>query len=198
MNIYFVSSNLYSNNLVYKDSFSIENKMRLRTLSLEGVELIKILSFKDVSRVFSSTDIYCVEGAKYYALNNNLDILLTEELNDLKVGELSNKNLKMLSYFQEKDFHFKNKGGESLYECASRVERVISYIKTTNESSIVFIPRRTLFSFLLKYTKQGFNLEERMVLLYNDKVIMENIEEDIEIIKMSFEDNTYNIERIEV
>ena len=44
MEIYFVISNLLSNNLVYKDNFKIEDKMKFRTLSLEGVELIKKLS----------------------------------------------------------------------------------------------------------------------------------------------------------
>ena len=198
MSIYFVVSNLFSNNLVYKDNFKIEDKMRLRTLSLEGIELIKKLSFKEVSRVFSSTDIYNIEGAKYYALLNDLEVLVTEELNDLKVGDLKNKSIKMLSYFQEKDFDYKNIGGESLNECSKRAENVVNYMIRTGESSIVFLPRRTLFAFLLKHTKQGFNLDERLVLLYNDKVIMENTEEEIEIIKLTINDEIEDIKREEL
>lgn len=195
MEIYFVINNLFSNNLIYKDNFKIEDKMKFRTLSLEGIELVKKLSFPDVRRVFSSTDIYNIEAAKYFALNNDLDVLVTEELNDLKVGDLKNKSLKMLSYFQEKDFNFKNMSGESLNECGRRVETVINYMIKTNESSVVFLPRRTLFAYLIKHTSQGFNLDERLVLLYNEQVVMENTEEEIEIIKLTINDKIEDIKR---
>lgn len=198
MEIYFVISNLLSNNLVYKDNFKIEDKMKFRTLSLEGVELIKKLSLPNIRRVFSSTDVYNLEAAKYFSLQNDLEVLVTEELNDLKVGALKGKSLKMLSYFQEKDFNFKNYGGESLNECARRVETVVKYMISTNESAVVFLPRRTLFAYLLKHTKQGFNLDERLVLLYNDNVIMENTEEEIEIIKLTINDDIEDIKREEI
>lgn len=38
--------------------------------------------------------------------------------------------------------------------------------------------------YLLKYLEQGFNLDDRLILTFNDKVIIDDIDKDIDVIKI--------------
>ncbi len=186
MTIYLICNNLLSNNIIFDRDLDLEKKKEIRPLSIDGVKKSVKIKLKNVSAIYSSTYVSCLETAKYLSEKNNVDILITDEFNDCKVGDLKRQSIKMLSYMQEHDFNFKQPGGETLNECCLRIDRSIEKVKRKKVTSAVFIPRRAMLAYLLKYTKQDFNLDERLVLFQGDNVIMENTEDDIEIIKLDF------------
>ncbi len=187
MAIYFISNNLLSNNVKFDNGVDIEEKKLLRPLSSEGVKLAVKLNLNDVDSIYTSNYVSCIEGAKYLSEKKNIDVHITDKLVDCKVGDLKNQSIKMLSFFQEHDFDFKQPGGESLKECHERISKFIEKIRMRDENAAIFLPRRALFSFMTPFTDHGFNLEDRLVLLHDDVVFMENTEEDIEIFKFDFD-----------
>ncbi len=195
MRIYLIANNLLFSNLIFDENFTMEEKMAIRPLNTMGRKNKEILNLKNISRIYSANQVSCIENATYLAEKENIEVLITNKLNDCKVGNLKNQSIKMLSYFQEHDFNFKQPGGESLNECSARIARMINYIGKTNEDTAVFLPRRAILSYLLKHTKQGFNLDDRLVLLNDDEVLMENTEEDMEIFELINEHNKIKINR---
>ncbi len=187
MAVYFVSNNLLANNVKFDFGVDIEDKKLLRPLSSEGVKLAVKLQFNDVTNIYSSNYISCIEGAKYLSEKKNIDVHITDKLVDCKVGDLKNQSIKMLSFFQEHDFDFKQPGGESLNECAKRIGKFVEKLRINDENAVVFLPRRALFSYMIPFTDHGFNLDDRLVLLKDDVVFMENTEEDIEIFKFDYD-----------
>ncbi len=193
MILYLVSNNTLSNHVTYGKDVSIERKMELRPLSTDGVKSAVKLEIKYISNIYSSTQFSCIESAKYLAEKNDLDVRFLEDLYDCKVGDLKNQSIKTLSFFQEQDFDYKMDGGESLNECGNRVNDLLSRIIDSNENAAVFLPRRALMCFLLKYTNHGFNLDDRLVLLDNEEVILESNESGMDVIKMIFSDTGVEI-----
>ena len=41
--------------------------------------------------------------------------------------------------------------------------------------------------YLLKYLDKGFNLDDRLILTFNDKVILDDVEKDIDIVKIELD-----------
>ncbi|MFI3260368.1 MAG: histidine phosphatase family protein [bacterium] len=197
MNIYLICNNLLSKNTSFDKNMDIEKKKMLRSLSIKGVELSKKIDI-ETTAVYSSTYISTIETAKYISEKNDIDIILNESLNDCVIGDLKNKTLKTLSYFQEKDFDYKLESGESLNECSSRIEYVIDNIRENEENAVVFLPRRALFSYISKFCEKDYNLDERIVLAYKEKIMLDENEDDIEIFKLTFEEEEVIIEKVEL
>ncbi len=183
---YLISNNLLSDNIIFESDMDIETRKVLRPLSYEGVKNSVKLKFDEIECIYSSTYSSCIESAKYLSEKKKIDININSKLDDLKIGE-TNKTLKTISFFQEKNFDFKNNGGESLNECADRIESFIN--EEVPENSVVFLPRRALFSYVLKHSAYGYNLDERLVLSIDDEVVMEFVEDDMEIFKVSDDEN---------
>ncbi len=196
MTIYLISNNLLSNNVAFDLDFDIERKKEVRPLSSAGVKASVKINIGKIEKIYSSTYVSSIETAKYLAEKKDLNVFITEELNDCLVGNLKNQSIKMLSFFQEHDFDFKQPGGESLNECQKRINKVIEKIRFSEDDAAIFLPRRALLSYLIKYTAHGFNLDDRLVLLNNDEVIMENTEDDIEIFKLVFDGEDVEIFKI--
>ncbi len=191
--IYLICNNLLTNNITYDLDLDIEKKKEVRPLSSDGVKASIKLSIGEVEHIFSSTYASCIETAKYIAEKKDLDIFVINNLNDCKVGDLKNQSIKTLAYFQEKNLDYKQDGGESINECAFRINSVIEKIKQYDGDSVVFLPRRALFSYLTKYTEHGLNLDDRLVLLKDDEVIMESTSDDLEIFKLIIDGNKTDI-----
>lgn len=101
---------------------------------------------------------------------------------------------------QERDFDFKFNGGESLNEVSNRMNIAINRIlkKNSNKNVVIFTHKRAIMGYLLKYLEQGFNLDDRLILTFNDKVIIDDIEKDIDIIKVEFnKEKVVNVDIIE-
>ena len=191
MEIYLISNNLYENNLSYNDLQDIELKKLTRPLSIEGENLAKELSlndiFNDITLIYSSLASSSLGTAKYLAERINKKIIIDESLNDCKVGKLGNKSLKMIKFMQEHDFNIKLSEGESLNEVGDRIEKVMNKIIfiEANHKVMVFSHKRTILGYLLKYGQPGYNLDDNLIIEYNNKVIYNEVEKDIDIWKIT-------------
>ena len=92
----------------------------------------------------------------------------------------------MLRFMQERDFDFKFNNGESLNETCNRMNIAINSIikRIGNQNIVIFTHKRAILGYLLKYLDKGYNLDDRLILTYNDKVIIDDVEKDIDIIKL--------------
>jgi len=193
MEIYLICNNLFENNLTYADKQDIEKKKMTRPLSVEGEEIAKSLSlheeFSDVNLIYSSMFSSSLASAKYLAERLNKNILVDEDLNDCKVGHLGNKNLKMVKFMQNHDFNIKLNNGESLEEVGTRIDKVINKIiyLTGNPKVAVFTHKRTMLGYLIKHATPGYNLDDDLIVEYNDKVIYTESEKDVDIVKIVVE-----------
>lgn len=197
MKLYLICNNMLSGNVCFDLSMDIEKKKKLRPLSINGAKKASEIKV-NVNAVYSSLYSSSIETAKYISERNNVDMYLDKNLNDCKIGDLQKQSLKMLSFFQEKDFDYKLDGGESLNECGKRIEKVINKIKDNEENSAICLPRRALFSYIAMHSTHGFNLEERIVLTNEDDILMESSEDSVEIFSVEFSGNNVLIEKVSV
>ena len=190
MTLYLISNNLVLDNIIYETDESIENKRINRPLSIEGEkEAVKLVKKIDGNVIYSSKFASALATAKYYSSYKNIPININSFLNDSKIGKLGNRNIKMLRFMQERDFNFKFDGGESLNETQNRMEIVINKIikKNINKNVLIFTHKRAILGYLIKYLEKGYNLDDELILTYKDKVILDDIEKNMDIIKLEIE-----------
>ena len=190
MNIYLISNNLVLNDITYELDIVLEEKRTSRPLSIEGEELAKRISeIISAQNIYSSNYASALATAKYIANKNNTIIKIDKRLNDSKIGVLGRHNIKMLRYMQEKNFDYKFDGGESLNDTSNRMNSIFkSIIKDVDDDVVIVTHKRAILALLLKYCEQGLNLDERLILSYNNKVILDDAENDCDIIKIEIED----------
>ena len=192
MTLYLVSNNMVLDDLVYETDETVEEKRINRPLSIEGEKCaVKLVRKIDANVIYSSNYASALATAKYYASYKDLSININSFLNDSKIGKLGNRNIKMLRFMQERDFDFKFSNGESLNETCNRMNTAINNIlkKVGNQSVVIFTHKRAILGYLLKYLDKGYNLDDRLILSYNDLVIIDDIEKDVDIIKIEMEHN---------
>ncbi len=192
MTLYLVSNNMVLENIVYETDETVEEKRVNRPLSIEGEKAaVKLVKKIDANVIYSSDYASALATAKYYASYKNLPIMINSFLSDSKIGKLGNRNIKMLRFMQERDFNFKFNGGESLNETSNRMNIAIDRIikNNINKKVVIFTHKRAILGYLLKYLETGFNLDDRLILTFDEKVIVDDIEKDIDIIKIELEKN---------
>ena len=192
MILYLVSNNMVLDNIIYETDETVEEKRINRPLSIEGEKAsVKLVKKIDANVIYSSDYASALATAKYYASYKNIPININSFLRDAKIGKLGNRNIKMLRFMQERDFDFKFNGGESLNEASNRMNLVIDRIikKNIHKDIVVFTHKRAIMGYLLKYLEKGFNLDDRLILTYNDKVIIDDVDKDMDIIKVVLEKN---------
>ncbi len=190
MNIYLISNNLVLNGLDYESILSVDEKRKNRPLSIEGENLAKNLKNQfSCDEVYSSSFASSLATAKYFIMENNNFININEDLNDVKIGEMNRHNIKMLRYMQDKNFDYKYNNGESLNDAKKRMVTYINkIIKKGIRDVIIFTHKRAIMAYLLNYCDVGYNLEEHLILSYKDKVIIDDTENSVDIIKLSIRD----------
>ena len=192
MEIYLVSNNLFENNLSYNDRHDIEKKKMTRPLSVEGELLAKKIAveemFADTKLIYSSMFSSSLASAKYLAERINKKIIVDEDLNDCKVGELGSRNLKTVKFMQNHDFNIKLNGGESLTEVGNRISRVINRIINLDTTKVVvYTHKRAMLGYLVLNCDVGYNLDDNLVVEYNEKVIYSDTLRDADIIKLTIQ-----------
>lgn len=201
MTLYLVSNNLVIDNIEYETDESVEEKRVSRPLSIEGEkEAVKIVKKIKANVIYASNYASAIATARYYSEYIGETIIINSFLNDAKIGKIGNRNIKMLRFMQERDFDFKFERGESLNETSNRINLVIGRIlkKHMNDDIVIFTHKRAILSYLLKYLDKGYNLDDRLILSFNEKVIIDDVENDIDIIKIDFEhNNIVNVDVIE-
>lgn len=190
MTIFLVSNNLVLNDLNYESRASVDEKRENRPLSIAGerlgMYLSKVLKINDI---YASTFASAMATAKYMAQVSQTMINVSSQLNDLKIGNMGRHNIKMLRFMQDKNFDYKYPDGESLNEGKVRMSKIIGEISKKNTDAIVFTHRRAMMAFLLNYCEPGYNLDEKLILSYHDKVILGDTENDLDMVKIVIEDH---------
>lgn len=192
MKLYLISNNLVLEDIVYQTDETLEQKRINRPLSIEGEKIARSLAEKiDVHAIYSSDYASALATAKYVADKNHLPIYIDSNLRDAKIGELGSKNIKTLRLMQEKDFNYRFINGESINDTKTRLVKIIKRIISDNSSLdiAVFTHKRAIMSFLTEYAEAGYNLDDRLILTYNEEVIIDDAENSINIIELTIEDN---------
>ena len=187
MVLYLVSNNLVLDNIKYESFENVEEKRVSRPLSIEGEKAaVKLIKKIDADVIYSSNYSSALATAKYFSSYKNLTININSFLNDSKIGKLENRNIKMLRFMQERNYDFKFKDGESINETQNRMELVINKIikNNYNKNIVVFTHKRAILCYLTKYLNSGYNLDDRLILTFNDNVIIDDLENDVDIIKL--------------
>lgn len=190
MVLYLVSNNLVIDNIIYETDESLEEKRINRPLSIEGEKVaVKLVKKIKANIVYSSSYASSIASAKYFAAVKKCDIVINSFLNDLRVGDLGRRNIQMLRFMQERDFNFKFNRGESLLDVNKRMNIAIDRIlkKNGNKDLVIFTQKSAIIGYLLDKLEKGYNLDDRLMLSFNDKVIIDDANEDVNIIKICFD-----------
>ena len=190
MTLYLVSNNLVVDNILYETDEGLEEKRINRPLSIEGEKAsVKLVKKIDASIVYSSSYASSIGTAKYYASYKNIGVNINSFLNDLRIGDLGRRNIKMLRFMQERDFDFKFNRGESLNDVNKRMNIAIDRIikKNGNKNIVIFTQKSAITGYLLDKLEHGYNLEDRLVLSFNERVIIDDNLSDVDIIKVVLE-----------
>ena len=185
MTLYLVSNNLVVDNILYETDEGLEEKRINRPLSIEGEKAsVKLVKKINASIVYSSSYASSIGTAKYYASYKNIDVNINSFLNDLRIGDLGRRNIKMLRFMQERDFDFKFNRGESLNDVNKRMNIAIDRIikKNGNKDIVIFTQKSAITGYLLDKLEHGYNLDDRFVLSYNERVIIDDNLSDVDII----------------
>jgi broad specificity phosphatase PhoE len=90
---------------------------------------------------------------------------------------------------QERDFDFKFNRGESLNDVNKRMNIAIDRIikKNGNKNIVIFTQKSAITGYLLDKLEHGYNLDDRLVLSFNERVIIDDNLSDVDIIKVVLE-----------
>ena len=202
MILYLISNNLVVEDISYETDEKIESKRINRPLSIEGEKLaVKLAKKIDADIIYSSSYASSIDCAKYYASLKKKEIIINSFLNDLRLGDLGKRNIKMLRFMQERNFDFKFNRGESLSDVNKRMNIAIDRIlkKNSNKNIVIFTQKSAITGYLLDKLEKGYNLDDRLILSFNDKVILDDVEQNIDIIKLELEKGkVINCEAIEM
>lgn len=190
MVLYLVSNNLVIDDIVYETDETLEEKRINRPLSIEGEKIaVKLVKKIKANIVYSSSYASSIASAKYFASVKKCNIVINSFLNDLRVGDLGNRNIQMLRFMQERNFDFKFNRGESLSDVNKRMNIAIYRIlkKNSNKNIVIFTQKSAITGYLLDKLEKGYNLDDRLILSFNDKVIIDDANQDVNIIKICFE-----------
>ncbi len=190
MVLYLVSNNLVIDDIVYETDETLEEKRINRPLSIEGEKMaVKLVKKIKANIVYSSSYASSIASAKYFASVKKCNIVINSFLNDLMVGDLGNRNIQMLRFMQERNFDFKFNRGESLSDVNKRMNIAIDRIlkKNSNKNIVIFTQKSAITGYLLDKLEKGYNLDDRLILSFNDKVIIDDANQDVNIIKICFE-----------
>ena len=189
LTLYLVSNNLVIDEIVYETDESLEEKRLNRPLSIEGEKLaIKIAKKIKADVIYSSSYASSIDTAKYFSSLIKKNIVINSFLNDLKLGDLGRRNIKMLRFMQERNFDFKFNHGESLLDVNKRMSIAINKIlKKEYKDLVIFTQKSAILGYLLDKLDKGYNLEDRLILSFKGNVILDDADVSANIIKIVFE-----------
>ena len=196
MKVFLISNNALLDYLNY-ESDNLELIRMVRPLSVKGEENAKIISnldiLKNVTTIYSSYFSSALQTAKYLQEKLELNINMNMNLNDCKVGLLGNKNIKMVKGLQEHDVNYKLPNGESLINVGDRIK---TFIDSLNDKEVVlFTHKRAILGYLLKYAHIDYNLDDNLILEFNNKVIYDDSDTEYDIYEIDIEEDI-NIKRL--
>ena len=181
------------NNLVFPDKDSLEQKREKRILSIEGEEASKKLAnckdLQGVQMIYSSPFVMSIGTAKYLAKKLELDIQIKAELGERVLGSLGDKKIRMITEIQENDFDYRLAGGESLNDVRKRMVRFLrSLLHLYPDKTIALFTHNVAITCLLsEWCSKGFNLDNRLILNYQEEAIVDGTWDGINMIELVFD-----------
>ena len=187
--IYLIRHSIPSND---KEKYSNEEL----PLSLLGEEKARLLSnideLKDIDVLYSSSYKRALDTAKYISNKNNIDINITDRLNERKLGD-SKKYPKSFWLTQLVDEDAKAPDGESRKEVSKRLLSLIDEILVKYKNKrIVLVMHASAITFLLMNfcTLVSANLETKSRhLIYKDKDVINDTIRCPEVFKLLFDED---------
>ncbi|MBE6154455.1 MAG: histidine phosphatase family protein [Firmicutes bacterium] len=193
--IYLINNSLTMNNLAFPNNETLESKREKRLLSIEGEMEAKKLAKSDymqnINVIYASPYVMSIGTAKYLANELQLDIKIDSLIGERKIGNLGDKKISMITELQESDFNYKLVGGESLNEVKLRMLKFLKSILIENEAKeiAIFTHNVAITCLLSEYCTKGFNLDNRLILNYNDDAVVDGTWHGINIIELKFDNN---------
>ena len=192
--IYLINNSL-TMNVFFPANESLREKREKRLLSIEGEKESKMLAnipyLNKVSSIYTSSYVMSIGTAKYLAKKLEVEMQVCEELGERVIGNLGDKKIRMIQELQENDFSYKLSGGESLDEVRERMLRFLRKVLIKNDDkTVAFFTHNVAITCLLsKWCSKGFNLDNRLILNYQDKAIVDGAWDGISIIELVFQGN---------
>lgn len=152
-------------------------------------QLSKVKELENLSSVYSSSYVRCLETAKYLALENNTVVHVDERFNERKVGNLGEMDFKEFTKLQAGDFDFKLSGGESLNAVKKRVVEAMKNILMfeTGERIAVVSSSIALTVLLSAWCEAGRNYNDDIILTYRENTIVDGRWTSPMVFKVEFE-----------
>ena len=202
--VYLIANNGFSNDsLIYKDYIDLDSKRKCRPLTVDGeknaITIAKKKILQDIDAMYSSTFFSSIDTAKYLLEKNKKDLIIDKRFDDRKVGKLDDSSLNLRN-LQEHDFSYKLPNGESIDDVKNRTKNALKEIITDHEDEkiVIFTHNIPIMALLSIWCEKGFNYEEKLMLSYDDKVIMDGFHSDNNIIELEFEkEDLKNVKRID-
>lgn len=194
MVIYVVCNHRLCNvNLNYKSNENNDFKREKIPLSVKGEEEARHLfdyeELKEVKKIYTSSYSSGIATGKYIAEALHLDMYVDERLNERKVGILGTKDLRMLKEMQEHDFTYKLNNGECLEEVKARVRAFLKEVLNNDKEGPILVVTHsaTLLCLLSCFCEKGFNLENRLILEFRERVILDGAYHGMDLIRLEFD-----------
>ena len=191
--IYLINNSLTMNNLNFPLKETLEQKREKRILSIEGEEESKrLVNNKDLQKVqyiYASSYVMSIATSKYLAKALELDININSEIGERIIGNLGDKKIRMITEIQENDFDYKLPGGESLNEVKKRMVRFVREILNKHEDKTIalFTHNVAITCLLSEWCTKGFNIDNRLILNYQDEAVIDGAWDGINIIELVFD-----------
>ncbi len=191
--IYLINNSLTMNNLSFPDKESLEMRREKRILSIGGEEESRRLAncsyLQAVQYIYSSSYVMSIATAKYLAQKLELDINIRREIGERVIGNLGDKKIRMISEMQENDFNYKLTGGESLNEVKYRMLKFVNQLLNKHQDKCIalFTHNVTITCLLSEWCSKGFNLDNRLILNYQDEAVIDGTWDGISIIELVFD-----------
>lgn len=198
--IYLINNSLTMNNINFSDRESLISRREKRILSIEGekesVKLANSSLLAKVNVIYSSPYVMSIGTAKYLANNLGIDINIKDNIGERVLGELGSKKIRQVSEIQENDFDYRLSGGESLNDVRIRMLGFIHQILREDEDKTiaVFTHNVAITCLLSEYCDKGFNLDNRLILNYENDAIVDGAWDGINVIELVFDNG--NLESI--
>ena len=198
--IYLINNSLTMNNINFSDRESLISRREKRILSIEGekesAKLANSSLLAKVNVIYSSPYVMSIGTAKYLANNLGIDINIKDNIGERVLGELGSKKIRQVSEIQENDFDYRLSGGESLNDVRIRMLGFIHQILREDEDKTiaVFTHNVAITCLLSEYCDTGFNLDNRLILNYENDAIVDGAWDGINVIELVFDNG--NLESI--
>ncbi len=193
--IYLINNGFTMNNLNFPESETLADRREKRILSIAGEEESRKLALENflqkVNVIYSSDYVMSLGTAKYLAKNLELEINICKELGERVIGNLGNQKIRMVNELQENDFNYKLSGGESLNDVKRRMLRFLNKVLDTDADKCIamFTHNVAITSLLSEYCTPGFNLDNRLILNYQEEAIVDGTWDGIKVIELVFTQN---------